>query len=77
VKPSDNEASIIGDWKFGVGIMLIPHFMQARRLARDDKNLLASLDDGRKIINKRLEPTAKPFVVAEGSDNFTLTISQE
>ena len=45
--------------------MLIPQFMQARRLARDDENLLASFDDGRKIINKLFESSAKSFIMAE------------
>ena len=45
--------------------MLGPHFVQARRLTRNNENLLAALHDRSKIINKRLEPTAKSFVMAK------------
>jgi hypothetical protein len=45
--------------------MLVPHFVQTRRLARDDKNLFAVLNNRRKIIDERLEPAAESFIVAK------------
>ncbi len=51
--------------EFGIGVMLFPQFMQTRRLARDDENLFAPLNNRSQVFDKRFEPSAKSFIVTK------------